>query len=182
VRLCTPSSLGMGWGILVGDEAQDGGDEALLKAARQAAEYQDQHGQPITRDALRARLGVSNQAACCASSARVRACRREPPAPPDRHGAAGGSTGTAKAWQPTGTGSPATGRPARGQHPPARFAAGPPLPARRAAAPGFPRAAGTVSGTGRPFIQVREPVTLPRRQLICLPIRIPAESGGSWRL
>lgn len=28
-----------------------------------AAEYQDQHGQPITRDALRARLGVSNQAA-----------------------------------------------------------------------------------------------------------------------
>jgi Protein of unknown function (DUF2637) len=41
-----------------------GGDEALLTAARRAAaEYQDQHGQPITRDALRARLGVSNQAA-----------------------------------------------------------------------------------------------------------------------
>jgi hypothetical protein len=40
------------------DEAQDGGDEALLAAA-----HQDQHGQPITRDALRARLGVSNQAA-----------------------------------------------------------------------------------------------------------------------
>ena len=39
-------------------------DEALLVAARRAAvEHQDQHGQPITRDALRARLGVSNQAA-----------------------------------------------------------------------------------------------------------------------
>jgi Protein of unknown function (DUF2637) len=47
-----------------GDDAQDGGDEALLIAARRAAaEHQDQHGQPITRDALRARLGVSNQAA-----------------------------------------------------------------------------------------------------------------------
>jgi hypothetical protein len=47
-----------------GDEARDGGDEALLAAAwRAAAEHQDQHGQPITRDALRARLGVSNQAA-----------------------------------------------------------------------------------------------------------------------
>jgi len=47
-----------------GDEAQDDGDEALLIAARRAAaEHQDQHGQPITRDQLRARLGVSNQAA-----------------------------------------------------------------------------------------------------------------------
>jgi hypothetical protein len=47
-----------------GDEAQDGEDEALLAAARRAAaEHQDQHSQPITRDALRARLGVSNQAA-----------------------------------------------------------------------------------------------------------------------
>jgi hypothetical protein len=47
-----------------GDEAQDGGDEALLVAARRAAaEHQGRHGQPITRDALRARLGVSNQAA-----------------------------------------------------------------------------------------------------------------------
>jgi hypothetical protein len=47
-----------------GDEAQDGGDEALLAAARRAAaEHQDRHGQPITRDQLRARLGVSNQAA-----------------------------------------------------------------------------------------------------------------------
>jgi hypothetical protein len=47
-----------------GDEAQDGGDEAVLAAARRAAaEHQGRHGQPITRDALRARLGVSNQAA-----------------------------------------------------------------------------------------------------------------------
>jgi hypothetical protein len=46
-----------------GDEAQDEGDEALLTAARRVAtEHQDQHGQPITRDALRARLGVSNRA------------------------------------------------------------------------------------------------------------------------
>jgi hypothetical protein len=47
-----------------GDEVQDVGDEALLAAARRAAaERQDRHGQPITRDALRTRLGVSNQAA-----------------------------------------------------------------------------------------------------------------------
>ena len=47
-----------------GDEPQDGGDEALLAAARRVAdEHQGRHGQPITRDALRARLGVSNQAA-----------------------------------------------------------------------------------------------------------------------
>jgi hypothetical protein len=47
-----------------GDEARDEEDEALLALARRAAaEHQDQHGQPITRDALRARLGVSNQAA-----------------------------------------------------------------------------------------------------------------------
>ena len=39
-------------------------DPALLEAARHAAaEHQRQHGQPITRDALRARLGVSNQLA-----------------------------------------------------------------------------------------------------------------------
>ena len=50
--------------LLAVADAQDGGDEAPLTAAqRAAAEHQDQHGQPITRDALRARLGVSNQAA-----------------------------------------------------------------------------------------------------------------------
>ena len=43
---------------------QDEEDEALLAAARRAAtDHQDEHGQPITRDALRAQLGVSNQAA-----------------------------------------------------------------------------------------------------------------------
>jgi hypothetical protein len=47
-----------------GDEPRDGEHEALLVVARRAAaEHQDQHGQPITRDALRARLGVPNQAA-----------------------------------------------------------------------------------------------------------------------
>ena len=47
-----------------GDEARDEEDEALLTAARRAAAgHQDQHGQPVTRDALRARLGVSSQAA-----------------------------------------------------------------------------------------------------------------------
>ncbi len=47
-----------------GDEARDEEDEAVLALARRAAaEHQGQHGQPITRDALRARLGVSNQAA-----------------------------------------------------------------------------------------------------------------------
>jgi hypothetical protein len=45
-------------------DEEDGEDEALLAAARRAAaEHQERHGQPITRDALRARLGVSNQAA-----------------------------------------------------------------------------------------------------------------------
>jgi len=47
-----------------GDELRDGEDEALLIAARRAAAaHQEAHGQPITRDQLRARLGVSNQAA-----------------------------------------------------------------------------------------------------------------------
>jgi hypothetical protein len=47
-----------------GDEARDDEDEVLLALARRAAaEHQGLHGQPITRDALRARLSVSNQAA-----------------------------------------------------------------------------------------------------------------------
>jgi hypothetical protein len=60
-----PSALGRPSPVHeAGDEAQDGGDEALLTAARRVAgEHQDRQGQPITRDALRARLGVSNQAA-----------------------------------------------------------------------------------------------------------------------
>jgi hypothetical protein len=45
------------------DETQDEDGEVLLALARRAAaEHQGAHGQPITRDALRARLGVSNQA------------------------------------------------------------------------------------------------------------------------
>jgi len=45
-------------------DARDEEDQGVLALARRAAaEHQDQHGQPITRDQLRARLGVSNQAA-----------------------------------------------------------------------------------------------------------------------
>ena len=63
-----------------GDASQDGGDEALLAAARRAAaEHQDQHGQPITRDQLRARLGVSNQAAS-ELLRQLRAGQGQPPA------------------------------------------------------------------------------------------------------
>ena len=62
-----------------GDEAGDGGEEALLAAARRAAaEHQDEHGQPITRDLLRARLGVSNQAAS-ELLRQLRARQGEPP-------------------------------------------------------------------------------------------------------
>ena len=67
-----------------GDEAQDGGDEALLAAARRAAaEHQGRHGQPITRDQLRARLGVSNQAA----SELLRQLRAGQGQPPDARAA-----------------------------------------------------------------------------------------------
>lgn len=62
-----------------GDEAQDGGDGAVLALARRAAaEHQDAHGQPITRDALRARLGVSNQAAS-ELLRQLRSAERRPP-------------------------------------------------------------------------------------------------------
>jgi Protein of unknown function (DUF2637) len=44
--------------------APDDQDETLLALARRAAgDHRAAHGQPITRDALRARLGISNQAA-----------------------------------------------------------------------------------------------------------------------
>ncbi|WP_219501260.1 DUF2637 domain-containing protein [Nonomuraea ceibae] len=51
-----------------GDESEDEGAEspapALLDYARRVAdEHQAKHGRPITRDALRVRLGVSNQLA-----------------------------------------------------------------------------------------------------------------------
>ena len=49
------------------------------RAARHPpAECQDQHGQPIIRDALRARLGISNQAAFRAAAA-VSAAESRPP-------------------------------------------------------------------------------------------------------
>ena len=126
-----------------GDEAQDGGDEALLPP-RGGPPPSTRTGtgsrSPATRCAPASASPTRPPPSCCASSAPARACRREPPAPPDpgclprrtwsaergrlvragdcrRARAGGGSTGTAKAWQPTGTGSPATGRPARGQHP-----------------------------------------------------------------
>ena len=40
---------------------------------------------------------------------------------------------------------------------------------------------GTVRRTGRPFIRVRQPAAIPRRQLICRLICIPADSGIPWR-
>ncbi|MGP3914267.1 DUF2637 domain-containing protein [Nonomuraea sp. 10N515B] len=46
------------------DERQDGPAPALIDYARRVAdEHHAKHGKPITRDALRARLGVSNQLA-----------------------------------------------------------------------------------------------------------------------
>ena len=60
-------------------------DEALLALARRAAtDHQGAHGQPITRDQLHARLGVSNQAASVLlRQLRAGESRRDPPAPPD---------------------------------------------------------------------------------------------------
>jgi hypothetical protein len=45
------------------DEAAHPAAELLTFARRVADEHQTRHGRPITRDALRARLGVSNQLA-----------------------------------------------------------------------------------------------------------------------
>ncbi len=60
--------------------AQDAEDEALLAAARRAAaDHQQRHGQPITRDALRAQLGVSNQAASGLLRQLRAGERRDPP-------------------------------------------------------------------------------------------------------
>jgi len=51
-------------GARAGTAVPDEEDKAVLALARRAAaEHQGAHGQPITRDALRVRLGVSNQAA-----------------------------------------------------------------------------------------------------------------------
>ena len=65
-----------------GDEAREAEDEALLALARRAAaEHQGAHGQPITRDQLRARLGVSNQAAS-ELLRQLRAGQGQPPGAP----------------------------------------------------------------------------------------------------
>ena len=165
---------------------------------------------PATRCAPGSASPTRPPPSCCASSAPARAAagnlprRLTPaasprrPAPLVRGGQAGcgavcprgsgarraawrgrGSTGTAKAWQPTGTGSPAPGRPARGQHPLARSATGPPLPARRAT--------GQVRGGGR-SAEIADRLSgfanlspCPHRQLIRVPIRVPAESGAPFQ-
>ena len=58
---------------------QDEEDETLLAATRRAAaEHQDQHGQPITRDALRVRLGVSSRGAS-GLLRQLRSSERRPP-------------------------------------------------------------------------------------------------------
>ena len=68
---------------------------------------------------------------------------------------------------------PAPARPVRGGT--ARCRRGGP-PAR---CPG--QGPGTVSRISRPFIRVREPVALPHRQLIRVPIRVPADSGAPFQ-
>jgi hypothetical protein len=78
-RRCAAGQHGLAGPVLAAVPSQDGGagissgagrpsrtspDITLLASARlAAAEHHQQHGQPITRDALRARLGVSNQLA-----------------------------------------------------------------------------------------------------------------------
>jgi hypothetical protein len=79
-------------------------------------------------------------------------------------------------------GHPATGRPARGQCPAAR-SADCLRPTRRASAGCPGQWPGTVSRISRPLSLIREPVTPPHRQLIRVPIRVPADSGApfQWR-
>jgi hypothetical protein len=110
-------------------------------------------------------------AVCSRGSAARRMCRD----------AGGGSTGTAKTWQPTGDGfaghGQACSRPARspGLRRTARCRRGGP-PA------GFPgQGPKTVSRTDRPFSRIRQPAAIPRRQLICLLIRLPADSGAPFQ-
>jgi len=66
---------------------------------------------------------------------------------------------------------PRAGRLAAGARPFGR-AAGPPAAGAQGRRPAA-RGPGTVSGNGRPFIRVREPVTLPHRQLIRPPVGVP---------
>jgi hypothetical protein len=108
-------------------------------------------------------------------------CSRPAPGAVCSRGSAGdGSTGIGKAWQRTGTGSSAMGRPVPGQ--PAHPVRGGTARCRSGGPPtGFPeQGPGTVRRTGRPFSQARQPVVIPHRQLICQLIRIPADSGMPW--
>jgi hypothetical protein len=124
-------------------------DEAVLAAARRAAaRHQAEHGRPITRDALRARLGVSNQAA----SALLRQLRSNTgPAPGTSHP------------MPGQDGAPPARAPPAGKAggPRAGHRAGRPVPAA-----GLDRAqAVTLRSTGAPPPQpgcLRRPVRVPQ--------------------
>lgn len=124
---------------------------------------------PLPGGTALAALVRGGHAGCrCRVLARER-CRRS------RRGAGGGSTGTGKTWPPTGDGFAG--------HGPALFPASPlTRPAADSAVgaegrrPGSWGWAGTVSRTGRPFSRVREPAAVPHRQLIRVPIRVPADS------
>jgi hypothetical protein len=84
----------------------------------------------------------------------------------------------------------ATYRDGLADHGPAGSRPAPALPVRSGTArcrrggppAGFPgQGPRTVSRISRPFSRVREPVTLPHRQLICLLIRLPADSRAPFQ-
>jgi hypothetical protein len=82
----------------------------LAAARRVAAEHQERHGRPVSRDALRARLGVSNQAA----SALLRQLRSETGPAAGTPRPAAGQDGAAPARAPPAGGpAPGTARAAR---------------------------------------------------------------------
>jgi hypothetical protein len=71
-------------------------------------------------------------------------------------------------------------RPVPGQHAP-RSAAPCPLPCAGPPAGYAAQGSGTVRITGRPFSRAGGPAAIPHRQLIRIPLCIPADSGMSWR-
>lgn len=109
-------------------------------------------------------------------------CSRGSTARRARRGPGDGSTGTGKTCNLPGTGSPATAGwfPAS---PLSRPASACPADGGEGRRPGSVAGPGTVSRTGRPFSRVRQPAAIPRRRLICLLIRLPADSGTpfQWR-
>ncbi len=149
---------------------------------------------PATRcapgSASRTRLPPS----CRASSARARACRREPPEPPDPASLAApaGATRSAERGPAASVAlldrhreGVATYRDGLAEVPagpqPARPAgAGLPAAGAEGLRPGSP-GEGTVSGNGRPFTGIREPAALPCRQLIRQLIGVPVNSGVPFR-